>query len=233
MPTECTVTSLAFQEVAGRALVARFDGGALTWNGSVVLLREVERVTGILQQFTACFRDHRDQTRIQHAVAALVRQRVYGLALGYEELTDHDALRHDPLFAVLAEAGDLSAGLAGKSTLSRLELSGATTAEAARYKQIAVDHAAVDRLLVELFLQAHAAAPPEEIVLDLDATDDPMHGAQDGRFFHGFYGHCCSLPLHIFAGEHRRECGGVRRGGADRGAGAGGVAEGTDHSAGR
>lgn len=219
MPTECTATSLAFQEVAGRDVVARFDGGALTSDGGAVLLREVERATGILHQFAACFRDHRDPTRIQHAVAALVRQRVYGLALGYEDLTDHDVLRHDPLFAVLAEADDLSAGLAGKSTLNRLELSGATIAEAERYKKIAVDHAAVDRLLVELFLQAHAAAPPAEIVLDLDATDDPVHGAQEGRFFHGFYGHYCYLPLYIFAGEHLL-CARLRSANIDASAGA-------------
>jgi hypothetical protein len=134
-------------------------------------------------------------------VAALVRQRVYGLALGYEDLNDHDQLRHDPLFAVLAEAADLTAPLAGKSTLNRLELSAATVEEAERYKKIAVDHAAVDRLLVDVFLQAHPV-PPREIVLDLDATDDPVHAAQEGRFFHGYYGCYCYLPLYIFAGEH-------------------------------
>lgn len=181
-------------------MVARFDGGALTSDGGAVLLREVERATGILSQFATCFRDGRDPTRTTHSVARLVRQRVYALALGYEDLNDHDALRHDPLFAVLAEAGDLAAPLAGKSTLNRLELSGATIAEAERYKKIAVDHAAVDRLLVELFIQAHPT-PPAEIVLDLDATDDPVHGHQEGRFFHGFYGHYCYLPLYIFAGE--------------------------------
>jgi hypothetical protein len=181
--------------------VGRFDGGALTSDGGAVLLREVERATGILHQFAACFRDYRDPARVQHSVAALIRQRVYGLALGYEDVNDHDALRHDPLFAVLAEADDLSTALAGKSTLNRLELSGATIADAERYKKIAVDHGAVDRLLVELFIQAHPT-PPAEIILDLDATDDPVHGHQEGRFFHGFYGHYCYLPLYIFAGEH-------------------------------
>jgi len=204
MPTECTAEGLRFQEVAGRAVVARFDGGALTSDGGAVLLREVERATGILHQFAACFRDERDPARTKHSVASLIRQRVYGLALGYEDLNDHDALRHDPLFAVLAERDDLSdptAALAGKSTLNRLELSGATIGEAERYKKIAVDHAAVDHLLVEVFLQAHPT-PPAEIILDLDATDDPVHGAQEGRFFHGFYGHYCYLPLYIFAGAH-------------------------------
>jgi hypothetical protein len=201
MRAECTTLALRFQEVAGREVVGRFDGGALTSDGGAVLLREVERSTEILQQFAGCFRDYRDPLRVRHSVAALIRQRVYGLALGYEDLNDHDALRHDPLFAVLAEADDLDAPLAGKSTLNRLELSGATIADAERYKKIAVDQAAVDRLLVELFIQAHPT-PPVEIVLDLDATDDPVHGTQEGRFFHGFYGHYCYLPLYIFAGDH-------------------------------
>jgi hypothetical protein len=221
METECTVGTLQFQAVARRAVQARFDGGALTSDGGAVLLREVDRVTGILAQFAACFRDARDPARLTHPVAALVRQRVYGLALGYEDLNDHDQLRHDPLFAVLAEAADLTAPLAGKSTLNRLELSAATVAEAERYKKIAVDHAAVDRLLVDVFLQAHPV-PPSEIVLDLDATDDPVHGAQEGRFFHGYYGCYCYLPLYIFAGEHLL---GARLRTADRDASAGAVEE--------
>ncbi len=201
MRTECTPGTLHFQAVARRTVQARFDGGALTSDGGAVLLREIDRVTGILTQFAACFRDARDPARITHPVSALVRQRVYGLALGYEDLNDHDQLRHDPLFAVLAEAADLTAPLAGKSTLNRLELSAVTVAEAERYKKIAVDHAAVDRLLVDVFLRAHPV-PPTEIVLDLDATDDPVHGTQEGRFFHGYYGGYCYLPLYIFAGEH-------------------------------
>ena len=201
MTTECTAETLQFQAVARRTVQARFDGGALTSDGGAVLLREVDRVTGILAQFAACFRDHRDPARITHPVETLVRQRVYGLTLGYEDLNDHDQLRLDSLFAVLAEAADLTAPLAGKSTLNRLELSAATVDEAERYKKIAVDHAAVDRLLVDVFLHAHPVPPPE-IVLDLDATDDPIHGAQEGRFFHGYYGCYCYLPLYIFAGEH-------------------------------
>ena len=201
MPTECTTGSLAFQGVAGREVVARFDGGTLTSDGGAVLLREVDRATNILGQFAGCFTDHRDPTRVTHPVAALVRQRVYGLALGYEDLNDHDALRHDPLIAVLAESADLAAPGAGKSTLNRLELTGATVGADARYKKITVDHDAVDRLFVDVFVQAHPT-PPTAIVLDLDATDDPIHGAQEGRFFHGYYGHYCYLPLYIFAGEH-------------------------------
>ena len=218
MTTECTAGTLQFQAVARRTVQARFDGGTLTSDGGAVLLREVDRATRILAQFTACFRDHRDPERITHAVAALVRQRVYGLALGYEDLNDHDRLRHDPLFAVLAEAADLTAPLAGKSTLNRLELSAATVEDAERYKKIAVDHAAVDRMLVDVFLQAHAV-PPAEIVLDLDATDDPVHGAQEGRFFHGYYGCYCYLPLYIFAGEHLL-CARLRSANIDASAGA-------------
>ncbi len=218
MQTECMSDTLAFQEVAGRAVVGRFDGGTLTSDGGAVLLREVERATGIVAQFAACFQDHRDPTRVQHSVAALVRQRIYALALGYEDLNDHDALRHDPLFAVLAEATDLAAPLAGKSTLNRLELSAATVAGAERYKRISVDHAAVDRMLLEVFVQAHPTAPAE-IVLDLDATDDPVHGNQEGRFFHGYYGHYCYLPLYIFAGEHLL-CARLRAANIDASAGA-------------
>ena len=218
MRTECTTEPLQFQAVAGRTVVARFDGGALTSDGGAVLLREVDRATGILAQFAACFRDYRDPARVTHSVARLVRQRVYALALGYEDLNDHDHLRRDPLFAVLAEAADLAAPLAGKSTLNRLELSAATVDEAERYKRIAVDHAAVDRMLLDVFLQAHPT-PPAELVLDLDATDDPLHGAQEGRFFHGFYGHYCYLPLYIFAGEHLL-CARLRRANSDASAGA-------------
>lgn len=218
MSTECTAGTLQFQAVARRTVQARFDGGALTSDGGAVLLREVDRATRILAQFVACFRDHRESTRITHPVAALVRQRVYGLALGYEDLNDHERLRRDPLFAVLAEATDLTAPLAGKSTLNRLELSAATVDDAERYKKIAVDHDAVDRMLVDVFLQAHAV-PPTEIVVDLDATDDPVHGTQEGRFFHGYYGHYCYLPLYIFAGEHLL-CARLRSANIDASAGA-------------
>jgi hypothetical protein len=208
--------------VAGRAVVARFDGGTLTSDGGALLLRETDRATGLLARFAACFTDHRDPARVTHAVEALVRQRVYGLALGYEDLNDHDALRHDPLVAVLAESADLAVPGAGKSTLNRLELTGATVAAQARYKKITVDHDAVDRLFVDMFVQAHATTPPTEIVLDLDATDDPVHGAQEGRFFHGYYGHYCYLPLYIFAGEHLL-CARLRP--ADRDASAGALEE--------
>jgi hypothetical protein len=221
MPTECIEQALLFQEAAGREVIARFDGGALTSDGGAVLLREVDLRLGILQRFAACFTDHRDPTRVSHPVETMVRQRVMGLAAGYEDLNDHEQLRQDPLFAVLAGATDLSVPLAGKSTLDRLELTGATVGPKERYKKIAVDHAAIDQLLVALYIEAHPT-PPECVVLDLDLTDDLVHGQQEGRFFHGYYGDYCYLPLYIFAGEHLL-CARLRT--ADRDASDGALAE--------
>ena len=186
---------------AVREIRAQFDGGAITSDGGGLLLREVEKRVGILRQFAACFTDYRNPDRIEHKVAEMVAQRVYGLALGYEDLNDHEELRNDPLLAVLVEKADPSSQvLAGKSTLNRLELTKETASRKERYKKIVLDHGAVDRLLVEVFVQAHREEP-KEIILDLDATDDPLHGKQQGRFFHGYYGHYCYLPLYIFCGE--------------------------------
>ena len=212
MLTECNQESFRFHPLVRREVRARFDGGAITSDAGGLLLREVEKRTGILAQFAACFGDHRDPARVEHTVEELVAQRVYALALGYEDLNDHDPLRHDPLLAVLVEKDDprgasrarerdQGQALAGKSTLNRLELPAAEVAEDERYKKIALDEAAVDRMLVDVFLQAHREAP-QEIILDLDCTDDPLHGEQEGRFFHGYYGQYCYLPLYIFCGEH-------------------------------
>lgn len=212
MATECTQGSFWFSRQSGRDVVARFDGGSITSDGGGLLLGEVERRTGILRQFAACFRDHRDPEQVEHTVQELVSQRVYGLALGYEDLNDHDELRRDPLLATLvgkadplgrdrARRRDLGAALAGKSTLNRLELTRPEATARTRYKKIVLDGSAVDRLLVDVFLQAHRRAP-RRLVLDLDATDDPLHGRQEGRFFHGYYGCYCYLPLYIFCGEH-------------------------------
>jgi hypothetical protein len=209
--TQCNQESFQFHPLVRREVRGRFDGGAITSDAGGLLLREVEKRTEIIAQFAACFRDHRDPERIEHTVKELVAQRVYALALGYEDLNDHDQLRHDPLLAVLAEKPDPSGesrvrerdqgkALAGKSTLNRLELTGNVVSEEERYKKIAMDQEAVDRMLVEVFLQAHREAP-QAIVLDLDATDDPVHGNQEGRFFHGYYGHYCYLPLYIFCGD--------------------------------
>ena len=214
MQTHCNQECFEFHSLAGREVVGRFDGGAITSDAGGLLLREVEKRTRVLERFAACFTDHRDGERIEHTVKELVAQRVYALALGYEDLNDHDELRQDPLLAVLVEKADplgesrvrerdRGKALAGKSTLNRLELTQAVVQDDERYKKIVIDGETVDRLLVEVFLEAHPAdaGPPTEIVLDVDATDDPVHGNQEGRFFHGYYGHYCYLPLYIFCGD--------------------------------
>src|SRR5437660_6354468 len=201
MATECIQKSFTFHPLRNREIRAQFDGGAITTEGGGLLLREVEKRVGIVRQFAACFRDYRNADLIEHTVEELVAQRVYGLALGYEDLNDHEELRKDPLLAVLVERSDPSQEtLAGKSTLNRLELTRETASRRERYKKIVLDHGAVDRLLVQVFLEAHREEP-EEIILDLDATDDPLHGKQEGRFFHGYYGQYCYLPLYVFCGE--------------------------------
>ncbi len=212
MTTQCTQKFLEFHPLSRRQIKAGFDGGTITSDAGGLLLREVEKRTGIMERFAACCTDHRDAKRIEHTVKELVAQRVYGLALGYEDLNDHDQLRQDPMLAVLAEKEDprgetrarerdQGKALAGKSTLNRLELTEAVVKAQERYKKIVMDQAAVDRLLVEVFLETQEK-PPSEIILDLDATDDPVHGHQEGRFFHGYYGHYCYLPLYIFCGDH-------------------------------
>src|SRR6201997_1791577 len=201
MTAECNQFVFGFHPQKRREIRAQFDGGAITSDGGGLLLREVEKRIGILHQFSACFTDYRNPDLIEHPVEELVAQRVYGLALGYEDLNDHEELRNDPLLAVLVEKEDPdNEVLAGKSTLNRLELTKETASRKERYKKIVLDHGAVDRLLVEVFLQAHQEAP-KEIILDLAATDEPLHGKQEGRFFHGYYGHYCYLPLYIFCGE--------------------------------
>ena len=197
--TECNGEQLSFQRVGGREIVARFDGGQLSSDGGGLLLREVDRRTGLLSGFAACFRDHRNPLLVEHSVEELIRQRVMGLALGYEDLNDHDQLRHDPLIATLVDKEDPTQALAGKSTLNRLELTPEGKGED-RYKRIVYDGEAIDRFLVQAFLEAHPVAPGR-IVLDLDTTDDVIHGKQEGRFFHGYYGSYCYLPLYIFCGE--------------------------------
>ena len=202
MPTECSPDLLEFARVEGRAVVASFDGGRLTSDAGALLLGSADRVIGLTHKLAGCFRDARNPAFVEHEVETLVMQRVVGIALGYEDLNDHDQLRHDPVLATLA--GKLSARrsdcapLAGKSTLNRLELSGA---EPTRYARLTPDTAAIERLFVDLFLEAHVKAP-EQITLDLDATDDPLHGHQEGRFFHGYYDCYCYLPLYVFCGRH-------------------------------
>jgi len=201
MTTECSQFVFGFHPQKRRDIRAQFNGGAISSDGGGRLLREVEKRIGILRQFAPCFTDYRNPDLIEHPVEEMVAQRVYGLALGYEDLNDHEELRNDPLLAVMVEKADRgSQVLAGKSTLNRLELTPETASRKERYKKIVLDHGAVDRLLVDIFLAAQAEEP-KEIILDLDATDDPLHGEQEGRFFHGYYGYYCYLPLYIFCGE--------------------------------
>jgi len=212
MKTDCNQKEFEFHALGQREVVGRFDGGTITSDGGGLLLRETERLTGIIRQFSACFTDYRNQDLIEHTVEELIGQRVYGLALGYEDLNDHDELRHDPMLAVLAGKDDPTGlrrlrkrdrgkALAGKSTLNRLELTPVGANENSRYKKIKVDREAVNRLFIDVFLQSFRK-PPKRIVLDLDATDDPIHGDQLGKFFHGYYKCYCYLPLYIFCGEH-------------------------------
>lgn len=227
--TECTQTSFSFATESRREVVARFDGGTITTEAGGLLLHQTEQKVGILRQFTRCFEDHRNPARIEHSVGELVRQRVYGLAQGYEDLNDHDQLRADPLLALLCGKTDVEgkqrrrqqdrgkAG-AGKSTLNRVELTPADATAQARYKKIVLDTNAVDELLVDLYIQRQRRQP-KRIVLDLDATDDPLHGHQEGRFFHGYYDEYCYLPLYIFV-EEQLLCVRLRRSNIDASEGA-------------
>ena len=225
--TECTSSELRFRAPSGHELVAAFDGGDITSDAGAMLLRAADDHARILDRFASCFRDHRNPLQVEHSAVELVRQRVYGLALGYEDLVDHDDLRRDPLLASMVGKRDPKGrsrgehdrghGLAGSRTLNRLELSTPDEAAEHRYKRIALDEDAVDHLLVDLFVEAHARAP-RRIVLDLDATDDPLHGNQEGRFFHGYYDCYCYLPLYIFCGEHLL-CARLRRSNIDGAAG--------------
>jgi len=201
MKTECSQRAFHFEGPCRRTITARFDGGTISSDGGALLLREVERRTGILGQFATCFVDHRDGNKIDHSLGELVHQRVLGLCLGYEDLVDHEALRQDPLLCAISGKPQQGSPLAGKSTLSRLELSTNERAAEDRYKRIALDSSAVDRLLVDVFLDSHEV-PPASIVIDFDATDFPIHGRQEGRFFHGYYNHYCYLPLYVFCGDH-------------------------------
>jgi Transposase DDE domain group 1 len=202
MQTECSADLFGFARVEGRAVIAGFDGGEITSDAGGLLLGAADRVIGMVERFARCFIDSRSQELVEHTVATMVGQRVFGIALGYEDVVDHDELRHDPILAVLA--GKLTARrkncapVAGKSTLNRLELG---KPEPTPYHKIGHDPAALERAFVDLFVDAHSRAP-KQIIFDLDATDDPLHGHQEGRFFHGYYDCYCYLPLYIFCGRH-------------------------------
>jgi hypothetical protein len=213
--TECTQSTFEFSSHFSRQVVARFDGGTITTDGGGLLLRETDRRLNLLPRLAECFLDARSPLLVEHTVEQLVSQRVYGLALGYEDLNDHEQLRNDPLLRVLAGKSDVEdSPLAGKSTLNRLELSDGTPS---RYKKITFWKAGIDELLVKVFVESYATAP-EEIVLDVDATDFPLHGEQEGRFFHGYYDSYCYLPLYIFCGDQIL-CARLRQSNSDAAAG--------------
>jgi hypothetical protein len=210
--TQCIPTLFGFQDLGSREVVAAFDGGKVSSDAGGLLLREVEDKFRFLEQFARCFTDYRDPERAEHTLLELIKQRVFGLCLGYEDLNDHDQLRFDPLLAVLVgktdptgderpRARDQGKPLAGKSTLNRLELSAVGDDEDSRYKKIVAHMSQIETYLVDIFVQQQQAPPPR-IVLDLDATDDPIHGHQLGKFFHGYYDCDCYLPLYIFCGDH-------------------------------
>jgi Transposase DDE domain group 1 len=210
--TDCTPAKFLFQNLGSRDVVACFDGGAITSDAGGLLLREIDDAFGFLDDFSRCFTDHRDPDLIEHSLSHLLRQRIFGLCLGYEDLNDHDRLRFDPLLAVLVgktdptgddrlRAADRGKPLAGKSTLNRLELTPVGADSDSRYKKIVGHMDRLENFLIDAFLKQHPT-PPQRLVLDLDATDDPIHGHQLGRFFHGYYDSYCFLPLYIFCGDH-------------------------------
>jgi hypothetical protein len=196
--TECTQSGFGFEASGRREIVARFDGGTISSDGGAFLLRQTDRRLNLLPRLAECFLDGRNQEQVEHSILEMLSQRIYGLALGYEDINDHEQLRNDPVFGILAGREELEKPLAGKSTLNRMEL-GAGTKD--RYKKITFWKEAVDELLVKVFLESHQKAP-DQIILDVDTTDLPLHGKQEGRFFHGYYDSYCYLPLYLFCGEH-------------------------------
>lgn len=196
--TECIQSGFGFEACGSRQIVARFDGGRISSDSGALLLRQTDRRLNLLPRLATCFLDGRDPRRVEHSIEEMLSQRIYGLALGYEDLNDHEQLRTDPLFGVLAGRRDLDQPLAGKSTLNRLELGDGAPD---RYKKITFWKDGVDELLVNMFLEAHQQTPAQ-VVLDIDTTDLALHGKQEGRFFHGYYDCYCYLPLYVFCGEH-------------------------------
>jgi hypothetical protein len=196
--TQCNQSSFGFEGSGNREIVARFDGGTISSDGGAFLLRQTDKLLNFLPRLAESFLDGRNQSLVEHSISEMLSQRIYGLALGYEDLNDHEQLRTDPVFGILAGKADLSEPLAGKSTLNRLELG---TGINDRYKKITFWKEGVDELLVNVFIESHEKAPAE-IVLDMDTTDLPLHGKQEGRFFHGYYDNYCYLPLYVFCGEH-------------------------------
>jgi hypothetical protein len=211
METDCNPKQLHFQGLGARKVVAAFDGGTITSDAGALLLREIEAANHFFDDFASCFVDHREQGYVEHSVKELIAQRTIGLCLGYEDTNDHDELRRDPLLATVCgkldptgskrkHTRDRGNALAGKSTLNRLETYGVGKLENQRYKKIYYCEEAIDQFFVDTFIKTTRKVP-KEIILDLDATDDPLHGHQEGRFFHGYYDCYCYLPLYMFCGD--------------------------------
>jgi len=196
--TECNQSSFGFEASGRREIVARFDGGTISSDGGAFLLRQTDKRLNLLSRLSECFLDGRNQNLVEHTIQEMLSQRIYGLALGYEDINDHEQLRKDPVFGILAGREALEEPLAGKSTLNRMELGTGITD---RYKKITYWKDAIDELMVKVFIESHPSAPGE-IVLDVDTTDLPLHGKQEGRFFHGYYDNYCYLPLYVFCGDH-------------------------------
>jgi DDE family transposase len=226
--TQCNKQNLLFQDLGNRKVVADFNGGTITSDAGALLLREIDLAHGLLDSFSQCFTDMRDERYIEHSVRDLIAQRAFALCLGYEDLNDHETLRSDPLFATVCgkndptgkhrkSARDQGHALAGKSTLNRLELQPPHLLGIDRYKKIVVNGSKIAEFFVEVFLSSFSS-PPEEIILDVDATDDRLHGKQEGRFFHGYYDCYCYLPLYVFCGDHLL-CAKLRRSNIDAAAG--------------
>jgi len=185
--TDCITSILEFNPLKGRKVEASFSGGAITSDGGILLLREAEKGIKLLDKVSKAIPDHRDQSKITHSIKTMLEQRVYGIALGYEDLNDHKTLRKDISLQVAVNAtGDL----ASSPTLCRFE-NQAT-------KQVAFD---MHKAMIDQFIESRRETP-EELILDFDATDDLVHGNQVGRFFHGYYGNYCFLPLYVFCGRH-------------------------------
>lgn len=195
METQCIQEQMVFQQLGRREVIGEFDGGTISSDAGGVLLREVESRCGIVKRVAECFRDYRDTERIEHTVEELIKQRVYAIALGYEDLNDHDRLRHDLVMGLLCEKSEPSGShrvrrrdqgkaIAGKSTLNRLELTPQGANEKSRYKKIVAQGEQIDDVMVDVCIESQLQAPAE-VVLDVDATDDPLYGQQEGRFFHG------------------------------------------------
>lgn len=212
MDTQCSAEQLEFQAAGTRRVLAAFDAPRVSSDGGALLLREVDHRLRLTERAAQCFTDKRDKRYVEHPVARLVAQRLLGLALGYEDLNDHDELSKDPLLAAATGHGDPEGRtrrraqdrgrpLAGKSTLNRVELTPDVLEATNRYRKVLHHPARFEDLFLTLFLEAHET-PPAEVVLDFDATDDPVHGHQEGRFFHGYYDAYCYLPLYVFAGDH-------------------------------